>query len=419
METLNVLIKLNELICHKEFDTGDAEPYLWTIFFKIDGNTVKQNDVMLSGQAQFHFGFGSHGNLLNTDVSNGEIVPIPYNVGEWSTTLTPIIIDFFGQTFEIPGVVGVLVVLMEEDNVSDSGAEAGHIALNNKVRDEINQFISNLSLIELAGNNDPIDALNDKVQELIANIKKDISGIVKTAIKSNQSFLENFWSFWDRDDKIGDIVWNFNANEIKANNNTIVLNERDAFTTFWKPQSPFGVPQQEILANDWEINGEISASEICPANAVNSESEKVLKQALDLNKLRKFRAKIFKEFPQSSEWWKLALKNSPYLIWELKQDKSSLSELVNLIKVIEKKIEEKDSKLPDSFFEKMEQLTDKFSTSKFKRLRIDSFKVKPIVSDLRGKTMNDIGNYLSKNKPSSVRKSSLLKSDKGNKGYIA
>jgi hypothetical protein len=61
METLNVALKLNEIICHDEGDGwGSAEPYLWTIFFKIDGLTVVQNGVSLVGEADFMFGQGSH-----------------------------------------------------------------------------------------------------------------------------------------------------------------------------------------------------------------------------------------------------------------------------------------------------------------------------------------------------------------------
>lgn len=127
METLNVVLKLNEIICHDEGDGwGSAEPYLWVIFFKIDGLSVWQNGIMLGGEADFRFSYGSHNNLPNHHVDAGDIVQIPSNVGEWSTILQPIEIDDFqGNIIEIPGIVGVVTVLMEEDNVTSSGAEAG------------------------------------------------------------------------------------------------------------------------------------------------------------------------------------------------------------------------------------------------------------------------------------------------------
>lgn len=96
METLNVVLKLNEVICHDEGDGwGSAEPYFWTIFFKIDGLTVWQNGVTLGGEAAFSFGAGSHSNLPNHDVDPGEVIQIPSSVGEWGTLLKPIALDDF------------------------------------------------------------------------------------------------------------------------------------------------------------------------------------------------------------------------------------------------------------------------------------------------------------------------------------
>ena len=47
MDPLNVSVKLND--AHR-FDEGDgpgsAEPYLWTVFFKTDGDTVKVNSAL-------------------------------------------------------------------------------------------------------------------------------------------------------------------------------------------------------------------------------------------------------------------------------------------------------------------------------------------------------------------------------------
>jgi hypothetical protein len=38
---LETLISLDRLHCHFEGDSvGDGEPYLWTAFFKIDGDTI-------------------------------------------------------------------------------------------------------------------------------------------------------------------------------------------------------------------------------------------------------------------------------------------------------------------------------------------------------------------------------------------
>ena len=72
---LSTTVKLSSIHCRDEADgIGDAEPYLWTIFFKIDGETVKHtpNTLTLTGDAVFHFGPGSHGNLGTKSVDAGD-----------------------------------------------------------------------------------------------------------------------------------------------------------------------------------------------------------------------------------------------------------------------------------------------------------------------------------------------------------
>jgi hypothetical protein len=56
------------------------------VFFKIDGTTVTLTDSLtLSGTAAVAGTYGNHGNLINTDVDEGEDLPIPEALGSWST----------------------------------------------------------------------------------------------------------------------------------------------------------------------------------------------------------------------------------------------------------------------------------------------------------------------------------------------
>jgi hypothetical protein len=104
--SLPVSVKLSSIYCRDEADgIGDAEPYLWAILFKIDGETIRQAPglPLLVGDAVFHFGPGSHGNLGTRSVDAGETVQIPAAIGEWHTGLQPIILTQDSTTIPVPG----------------------------------------------------------------------------------------------------------------------------------------------------------------------------------------------------------------------------------------------------------------------------------------------------------------------------
>jgi hypothetical protein len=100
---LETLISLDRLHCHLEGDGfGEGEPYLWTAFFKIDGDTVEvdarspddplvhKHLYLLRGPCTFVATPGSHDNLGVTGVHAGDDVLIPAAVGRRAFTLRPI-----------------------------------------------------------------------------------------------------------------------------------------------------------------------------------------------------------------------------------------------------------------------------------------------------------------------------------------
>jgi hypothetical protein len=256
---LPVSVKLSSIYCRDEADgIGDAEPYLWTIFFKIDGETIRQAPglPLLVGDAVFHFGPGSHGNLGTRSVDAGETVQIPAAIGEWHTGLQPIILTQDSTTIPVPGIVGAVAVLMEEDNVSDSGAEKGHQALNNFVRDEINEFIHTINLLDFIGVENPQDKLNELIEALKKKIQDGSAAAVSKAIEDAQGFWSNLWSGINKDDKIGSVAYTFSQQDIVQRRYTISLNQR------WRNGD-----------GDWEMFGVISAPDPClsPRVAVNQQ----------------------------------------------------------------------------------------------------------------------------------------------------
>lgn len=267
---LPVSVRLSSIYCRDEGDgPGDAEPYLWTIFFKIDGQNIHQNGIALAGDAAFSFGVGSHNNLNNHDVTSGERVAIPAPVGRWETTLTPITIsDFSGNNFFMPGIIGVAAILMEEDNVSDSGAEAGHKALNTFVQTSINDFIHSINLLDFADPNTRKEILDARIEALKKELVDRSGAIVHDAIVNKQPWYSDLWAWVNADDKIGSQIWIFNQDDIVSKRYHLDLHTR------WRNHG------------DWELSGAIDAPNPCQRqlDAVNRQKaiiagvEKVIRQ---------------------------------------------------------------------------------------------------------------------------------------------
>lgn len=264
-------VKLSTIYCRDEADSaGDAEPYLWTIFFKIDGETIRQQLTRLTGDAVFHFGPGSHGNLGTRSVDAGESIQIPAAIGEWHTQLQPIILTQGSTTIPVPGIVGVVAVLMEEDNVSDSGAEKGHQSLNNFVRKEINDFIHGINLLDFIGVPDPQAKLKELIEAMKKKIQDGALAVVSKAIKNAQGVLANLWSGLNKDDNIGSAAFTFSQQDIVQRRYSIGLNQR------WRNEG------------DWELFGAITAPNPCQAQlvAVNQQKHKIDEIEAQIRRLR-------------------------------------------------------------------------------------------------------------------------------------
>ncbi|MGQ0607020.1 MAG: hypothetical protein ACT4OQ_00950, partial [Chloroflexota bacterium] len=268
-DILDVWIRLDRVHCFEEGDGwGSAEPYLWPVFFKIDGETVSLTDsLMLSGTSTVVGTYGSHGNLLNTDVDPGEVLPIPEALGSWRTTLKPIPVpdSLAGAVDDVAGVAGVIAVLMEEDNVSDSGAVAGYNALVSAIRAGLDEVVGTLGLTNQEVTEQDIDAIKSAAEKA-----------VKDAIKSNQGFFADLWSWLNADDQIGSEVFRF-AHDDLAEGGVIDFNKR------WKNHG------------DWQIFGQANASVLCPAEAVGPGQAIVdaVFGSGDMNAMRRFRDERF------------------------------------------------------------------------------------------------------------------------------
>jgi hypothetical protein len=217
-------IKLDKLLCTKSQEDVD-EPYLWAFYFKLDGTNVKQNPNNLlvpDSSVIIVTPAGSGGNLGGT-ISSGQSLNVPSSVGTYSTVLSDIVLINIplvpGGKLIIPGMIGCLFALVEEDAVPRHAMEDAHQAVRTFFEKEINNFIQSLNLINLAGEaaklppgtNPPSPEqvktyLTNKVDELQKKLRPALKTLItKTVITSisNAGELIDFMLNPDADDSLG------------------------------------------------------------------------------------------------------------------------------------------------------------------------------------------------------------------------
>ncbi len=228
-----ISVHLETITCKDEGDgAGNAEPYLWTIFIKMGGDEIShtKDSVHLDGAPAYEFSRGSHGNLWGGDYDAGDEEPIPYHVGHFTGRVKPIHINAFGKHITIPGMAGLVTILLEEDNVTDAGAEDGHQALNNLVVTRVNQFIAGLDLSEIVSlatiklveeqgktiEQCAMAVLQEKLDAFQKELVNDSTSVVVNAIENSQNIFENLWSLIDPDDFIGAKMHFYSVDQLLA-----------------------------------------------------------------------------------------------------------------------------------------------------------------------------------------------------------
>ena len=240
MQTIYIKLGLNQLTCHHRPEGWTySEPYLWNVFFKIDGSCVRiNNQFFLEGKPVYHFSQGSHGNLHAKDMSSGESITIPKEVGEWRTPLVPLHVPYFESG--ISGIVGVVSVLMEQNYVSSKGAEAGHTALNEGIKRFIDSAIAQFDPKRI-NLNDINGSIKKFYEAQTAEFSENIGDLVGQAVAKSQNLVQNIFSLVNKDAVIGYQVFDFTSSSI------LDANGEQSFKHRWTTRK-YG---------DWEIKGSI------------------------------------------------------------------------------------------------------------------------------------------------------------------
>lgn len=235
-----VHIRLRHLHCHRASSRWRAtQPYLWNIFFRIDGSCVHLTEQFdLVGKADFFFSPGSHGNLGVDTVTPGSVTVIPPEVGHWDCTLSPIPVPFFA--YQVPPLLGIITVLMEQENVSAAGAEAGHQALNRYVQAAVNEAIRDFHVREI-----DVENIHDSIKAYfarrVASFVEGIEVAIIRAVREAQTLWQNLWALIDQDDLVGYHIRDLSLQELSAADGHIALTPR------WNTAN----------CGDWELQGHV------------------------------------------------------------------------------------------------------------------------------------------------------------------
>lgn len=243
MKTLFLKLSLNQLCCHAKPDAWiEGEPYMWNVFFKIDGEGILMNErFRLEGKPIYHFSEGSHGNLNAKGMGAGDKVGIPKEVGEWKASLIPLTIPIFEA--HLSGLIGVVSVLIEQNYVSSKGAEAGRLALNEYICGAIDGAIDGFDprRVDIEDVDKSIKNYFDaQVREFTANI----GNLVGEAVSKSQSLAQNILSLVKKDVLIGFKVFDFSNKGIETAGGSVDFSHH--FTG--------------KKVGDWEVRGNIISS---------------------------------------------------------------------------------------------------------------------------------------------------------------
>jgi hypothetical protein len=375
-------------------------PFLWTIFFKIDAESIMNPDL-----AKCFFTTGDHNDLGIHDVNPGIVIPIPESLGTISMNVAPL--PPFGMQV-VSSSFGVIVVLMHDGgHITGHGIRSGHEALNVGAQQLIKDLVTQSVLNGRAPTKEEID-------QAVANA--GIETKVGDAVKNAQSFCENLWSLSGLDSAMGKAVVNFSLDEFQHSPETkeieIVL-----------PVGQF---------NTWTIKGSVTVTDACPANAgakileriftgislkepepVNSESNQSPDMQMIMTLMRNFRDnKQLLGKTHFNEWWNLVKSHSPEMAYSIGANKDLQKKMVPLIEVLESHLKHDDKPITKKLIEQVNEAIESLQMNATCRLRNELRFTTRMISQMEGYTLHEALQFLAnRRRKSSDKKSQEYKKE--------
>lgn len=173
-------IKLTQLRCILESDSGPSEPYLWVTYFALGPSIPQFQTGPLAISTPAYDAFRTE---FPDNVSAGDVVGIPPFLAS----------AHFDMDLQTPGpkLLGAVVILLEEDDTRLSDMVAGRIAYTKEMESQLNALMTKRIV---AGDSGP---LTDAEKEAI---KAAVTSKVEAAVSSGQSAWD---LFRNQDDPLG------------------------------------------------------------------------------------------------------------------------------------------------------------------------------------------------------------------------
>lgn len=156
----------------------DGQLYMWTVFFKVDGDTASiDSDFNLTGTATVVGTPGNQGDLpaiTGTGVAAASI-SIPIELAQWRTILAPIPVTSI-PGMSVAGIIGAVVVIAAKSGTPANAIAAGHNTLNSSIQSGLNAIVTTLSVKNPSVTNDQVQGLATGVQSAVKSAIEGSAG---------------------------------------------------------------------------------------------------------------------------------------------------------------------------------------------------------------------------------------------------
>lgn len=138
----------------------------------------------------------------------GDVITIPTAIGRWKTVMVPVP-SVESKLLQVGGALGVVVVVLEEDETPHAAAAAGHKAFNEAMQRELDALFPTFTIMDPTPTPDQLHELEDKISTAIhdaiekkVNIGQWIAGWFGGGQDDKIGTFTRIWTHGDLEDAI-------------------------------------------------------------------------------------------------------------------------------------------------------------------------------------------------------------------------